>query len=369
MRIAIVFDDLIQNGGAEELFKTSLEIWPEAEVFTSVISPKWASYLKDRKFIFHTSFLQKFPYAIPLNRFYGALLLHVLAFRTFNFEGYDVVISISSRFAHLITTKSTTKHVVYLNSPGRMFWEPYKYFRSEKIPSVLFIPFLSAFRLYDYAAIRSADYLIANSKTPQMRVKKYYGLESSIIYPFVDLENINRIRKELFPDGFINKEPYFVLLGRLLPWKRFDYVISTFNNFGMKLKVLGTGPDLKRLKSLSTSNIEFMGYVSEVEKVKLLSKAQGMIVPQHEDFGIAPLESMACGTPVIAYGRGGVLETVLNNQTGCFYEEQSVPSLLHALENYNISEFSFEKCYAQALQYSRLRFVTELRSFIEKICE
>lgn len=246
-----------------------------------------------------------------------------------------------------------------------MFWNPSNYFREESISAWLLAPFMLMFRLYDYAVTRGSDYIIANSKTPQKRIKKYYGLEASIIYPFADTTVLENYQSDIAP---LQKDNHFVVITRLVPWKKVDYVIEAFNKLNLPLKIIGEGPDKLRLEKLANSNIEFLGYVSEEEKVRVLESAKALIVSQHEDFGITPIESMFCGTPVIAFGKGGVLETVVQHETGVLFFEQDSEALVSCLENFSSMEFSEEKCRQQALKYTKLKFMNELKSFVEKKC-
>jgi glycosyltransferase involved in cell wall biosynthesis len=367
MKIAIVCDDLIQFGGQERLVEAVLEIWPDAPVFAPVISKKWQKVLQNKKIKYYASFLQRFPFAEKLYRFYSVFLLHILAFESFDFNNYDVVISISSRFSHHIITRPTTKHICYMNTPGRMFWEQRDYFEEESIRGkgfkrALFDTFLSFpinfIRMLDYIAAQRVDYFIANSKTSQARIKKYYGRESRIIYPFVDLDRFKNVLK----DAAISN--YFLVVTRLAPWKRVDIAIEACKNLGLNLKVVGTGPALSEFKTKTASNIEILGFVSDSKVASLYANCIAFINTQYEDFGITPLEAMACGKPVIAYGRGGVLETVKDDITGEFFKEQTVQDLISVLESFDRKKYSEEDCRIQAEKFSKQRFVEDLKSFV-----
>ena len=367
-KIALVFDDLIQFGGAEELLLAVHEVWPEAPVYTSVASEKWQVVCSKINMDLRTSFMQKFPLKEKLNRFYSVLGLHMLAFETFDFSNYDLVISVSSRYAHGIVTKPTTKHICYMNSPGRMFWSTSEYFSQEtcliRLLKVLITPFLNNARMWDFSAAQRVDYFIANSEIPQKRIKKYYKRNSTIIYPFVDLSS----RKNLKSTALENQN-YFLILTRLSAWKRVDIAIKACKKLNLTLKIIGEGPSEKKLKKLAkkSRDIEFLGYVSNAEKWKYLANAQALIMTQKEDFGITPLEAMSVGTPVVAYGGGGAIITVKPGETGRFFDEQNVQSLINVLKGFDRKNYKSKDCRTQAETFSRERFVTELKETVNKV--
>lgn len=365
--IALVFDDLIQFGGAERLFLQLLNIYPHAHVYTSVISKEWEERLISLNINYTASFMQKLPFKIKLNRVYSVFLLHLLAFQTFNFKKYDLVLSMSTRFAHTIKTKDIP-HVCYMNSPGRMFWEPYFYFENEKIYKIakvfLHLP-LSIIRVCDYFLAQQVDYFIANSKTPQKRIQKYYGKTSTIIYPFIDCKKIDLILKN---SSFHTTTPYFLVLTRLVAWKKVEIAIKTCEKLNLSLKIIGQGSDILRLKKLVTSSkIEFLGYVSESEKYNLIKNARAVIITQFEDFGIVPLESMYCGTPVIALNKGGVLETVLQGETGEFFSTQSVEALENVIKTYNKQNYNSQNLVSQAKKFDVQYFNSKITHYINSV--
>jgi glycosyltransferase involved in cell wall biosynthesis len=366
MKIAIVCDDLIQFGGAENIVEALSDIYPDAPIYTSIASKEWIKRFKDKGREVITSFLQKFPFSVKLNRYYSPFLLHALAFESFDLSDFDLVISSSSRFAHFVITKPTTKHICYMHSPGRMFWESLDYFENEnygilKPIKKLAIPFLSLpltyLRIADFNASKKVDKFIANSKTTQKKIWKYYGRESEIINPFVDIDNFKNVVSE---DG-----DYFLILTRLASWKKIDIAIEACENLNIKLKILGYGPDMNRLKSLSTSNnTEILGYRDDNEKIDILRKCKAVIVTQKEDFGIVPLEAMACGKTVIAFKSGGVLETIVNGVTGKFFEEQTSDSLSKVLKEFNPKEFKSEDCINRARDFRKEAFLDRIKNIV-----
>ncbi len=366
IKIALVHDDLIQRGGAERLFCAMIETFPKVDVFTSMISDHWKSQISNLK----TSFMQKLPLKEKFYRHYFPL--YPLAFESFDFTGYGVVLSSSTRFAHGVVTRPETLHICYMNTPPRMFWEPQTYFENFPYPfKSLLNPFLSYFRLWDYAAAQRVDYFIANSKTPQARIRKYYGRDSHIIYPFVDLERFDKGVADsptrrvtgLQPDGF------FLVVSRLTAWKRIDIAIEAGNRLKLPLKIIGEGPDFERLKKLAGPTVELLGRLTDEEVVSYYKSCRALIFPQKEDFGITPLEAQAAGKPVIAFGAGGALETVIEGKTGEFFYPQTVEALTKALEHFDTAQYHSEDCRKQAEKFSKERFQSELKSFVEESYE
>lgn len=362
MKLAIVCDDLIQHGGAEKVVEEFVDMFPDAPIYTSVASKDWLEKLSKKGRIVKTSFLQKFPFSAKLNRYYSPFLLHVLAFESFDFSKFDVVLSSSSRFAHFIITKPATKHICYMHSPGRMFWESHDYFEKEtygilKPLRALAMPFLKIpllyLRLADYSASKKVDKLIANSKSTQAKIKKYYGRESEIIFPFIDFKKFENVRPE--------NGDYFLIVTRLASWKKVDIAIEACNQLNSKLKIIGDGPDLERLKSLAGPTIEFLGYVDNEEKIEVMRKCRALIVTQKEDFGIVPLEIMACGKPVIAFGKGGAKETVVESKTGEFFDEQTATSLAEVLKSFDLQKYNSEDCKSRAKEFDKKIFIDKVR--------
>jgi glycosyltransferase involved in cell wall biosynthesis len=371
-KVVLVFDDLIQNGGAERLLLAVCELFPDAPVYTSLASDRWINRLSDREISLKTSFMQKLPFKSRLNRLYSVLGFHILAFESFDFSDYDLVISISARYAHGVVTKPTTKHVCYINSPGRMFWETRSYFSHEpwwvRGLSLLTSPFLNHVRIWDYTSAQRVDHFIANSEVPAARVKKYYGREASVIHPFFDF---SPDLEKTSPSSTLTSSPeqYFLVLTRLAPWKRVDIAVNACIQGGHSLKIAGEGPALRTLRKKASghNNIEFLGYVSEKEKINLLRNCTGLIVTQKEDFGIAPLEAMAVGKPVIAYGEGGSLVTVVPGITGELFDHQDPGCLAETLEEFEGSKYTSEDCMRQSRLFTKDKFLSRLEEAVNNV--
>lgn len=368
MRLAIIHDDFMQWGGAERLVLAMAEIWPGAPIYTAIydekILPK--DFPKERLI---PSFLQGLPLSRTLYR--QLFFLHPLAFESFNFNKFDVVISSTTRFAKSIVTQPQTLHICYCNTPPRFLWMPRVYFATKKF-NPLFWPFyrlilpplLSYLRLHDQTAAQRVDYFIANSKNVAARIKKYYNRESAVIYPFVETARFARPRIQTDEKRIETDRNYFLIVSRLGGHKRVDLAISAFNKLGWPLKIIGTGPEEKKYKKMAKSNISFLGQISDEEVVRYYQNCIALIYPQEEDFGITALEAMAAGKPVIAYKRGGVLETIVHGITGEFFYPQTVDALFTVLKNFEPEKYKPEACRGQAAKFSKERFVKELKAKI-----
>jgi len=318
MRVALVHDYLNQYGGGERVLEALCEIWPEAPIFTLVYSPDHTGFAFESRKIF-TSFLQKIPLVRGHHRSF--LMLMPLAIEQFDLSKYDLVVSDAHSFAKGIITRPKTLHICYCHTPTRYVWDDsHKYIEEFNYPGIVkkFIPFfLNYLRLWDEAASLRPDTYIANSKFIQSRIKKYYQQSSEVIYPPVKTSHF-----------YIGRPgDYFLIVSRLLPYKKVDLAVKVFNELGWPLKIIGEGPEKKQLQSIAKSNIEFVGLVDEDELKDYYAHCRAFIFPQEEDFGITAVEAMASGRPVIAYRAGGVLEIVEENKTGIFFEEQTAQSI------------------------------------------
>jgi glycosyltransferase involved in cell wall biosynthesis len=230
----------------------------------------------------------------------------------------------------------------------------------------LIVPFLSLQRLCDYASAQRVDYYIANSLTPKERIKKYYRREATVVYPFVDDSILSYKTNELR----VPEEDYFLVVTRLNAWKRVDIAVEACRKTGIRVKILGEGPDRRKLETLAGqlgAVAEFLGYVTEQEKINAILGCKALIITQKEDFGIAALEAMSLGKPVIAYGSGGVLETVVEGLTGEFFRSQTADSLVETISHFNEATYKPEDCTKQAGRFSKARFIRELDEYVKKV--
>ena len=356
LRIAIVCDWLTSWGGAERVILAMHELYPEAPIYASLYDEK--NLVQFAGMDVRPSFLQKIPGAVRHHQRYIGLMPS--AFESFDLSDYDVVISSCHSCAKGIITKPETLHVSYCHSPPRYLWDNcHQYIKDYPWPNFLkktIIPSaLYKLRLWDRAAADRVDRYIANSNYIAGRIAKYYRREAEVIYPPVDMDSFDSAERD----------DYFLAVGRLIPYKRFDLIVGAFNELGLPLKIIGVGNQEKILKSKAASNIEFLGMVPEDELKNYYKSAQAFIFPQVEDFGITPVEAMAHGCPVIAYAGGGALETVKDHVSGLFFDDQTVDGLKHAVVQFQRSSFDPLKVRTHAEQFHVDRFKRELEAFVE----
>ena len=336
---------------------TLCSVFPDAPIYTLFYDKNATGGVFEGKDI-RTSFLQKIPFVKKHHR--GFPLLMPFAIEQFDFSppdgGFDIVISISASFAKGIITKPHTKHICLCLTPPRFLWDDSHRFVEEfgyprAVRSIL-PPFISYLRIWDKEASYRVDEFWAISGFVKDRVKKYYSRNSEIIYPPVDTKKF-KVESLKFKASNHNLETsnYFLMVGRLVAYKRFDLGVKAFNKLGFPLKIVGTGPELKKLKRTAGDNIQFLGSVSDSQLAGLYSKTQALIFPQEEDCGIVPLEAMASGRPVIAFRSGGATETIEEGKTGLFFDEQTVDSLAYAVKSFDPNKFDPDDCRKQAEKF------------------
>jgi glycosyltransferase involved in cell wall biosynthesis len=393
MKVALIHDHLAQDGGAEKVLKVFAEMFPEAPIFT-LLSEKdnVDKYYKDRKI--DTSIIQKLPGGVKHYQWYMPFMPMAVEF--FDLSKFDLVLSDSASFAKGVITRPETLHIDYCHTPTRYLWSDTHQYINElkynkwfkKIISLV----LNYIRLWDRLAADRVDVFIANSETVKKRIKKYYHRDSVVIYPPVDVEKFSLCEDEKFPpkaDQPMSEkaENYFLCGCRLAPYKRIDIVIEAFkknhplltkerNGVRLedrsakmpKLKIFGNGVDEERLKKIAgnSANIEFLGRVSSEEQAKLYRNALAFIHPQEEDFGITAVEAMACGTPVIAFKKGGAVETIIENQTGIFFDQQTPEAIAEAINKFDKTKFDEKIIRAQAEKFSTENFKKNIYNFIEE---
>jgi len=359
MKIALVHDHLTQIGGAERVLKVFSSLYPEAPIFTLIHDEgRFHNFIDGARI--RTSFLQRIPGS--RSRYQWLLPLMPTATELHDLGQFDIVLSSSSAFSKGVITKSTTMHVCYCHTPTRYLWtDTHTYTNDLKIPRLIKkgVPFLlSQLRLWDQLAANRVDRFIANSKTVQERIKKYYRRASDCIYPPVAVDQFH-----------ISNTPgdYFLAGGRLVSYKKFDMICEAFNNLGLPLKIFGIGPELPKLRSIAKKkNIEFLGAVTDEQRAELYSKCLAYLHPQEEDFGITAIEAMASGRPVIALAAGGALETVVDGVTGTFFYDQDWPALADAVIRFDAAKYNPIKIRGHAQQFSVERFSKEVSSYINR---
>ena len=365
----MVCDDLVQHGGHEHIIMEFARLYPGAPLYTTAATQNWQQICREKGIDLRTSWMKKLPFLKQLNRVYAVFLFHILALESFNFDDFDVVVSLSSRFSHGVITKPGILHICYMSTVGRMFWEPHGYFSREslggwgilkKIQNLPLQLSLAHIRLWDQLAAQRPDVFATISETTRQRIKKYYQRDARIIYPPVDVRKYSAQTKKLPND-------YFLVVTRLNAWKRVDLAIEACLKCGFKLKIIGEGPDRPALEKIAGGSklIEFLGYVTEEEKIKYLQNCLALVMTQYEDFGLVPIEAMAGGKPTIAYKKGGVLETVQVGVTGEFYDEQTIVSLQAALKNFKPQKYDPISCLNRAKLFDVEVFNKAMSSFIE----
>ena len=366
MKVALVHDYLTQLGGAEKVLKCLASLYPEAPIYTLIYDKKTMG----DEFAGHdirVSFLNSWIFPKRLYRYFSWLM--PLAVEQFDLRGYDLAISSSAGYAKGAVIHPGTLHICYCHSPVRYAWDPsfssLKGFGALEKLLPLSKTLIHYVRLWDHMASTRVDYFIANSNFIAQKIKKYYQRDAKVIYPPVDT---NFFIPSEESDG---KEKYFLVVSRFLPYKKIDLVIEAFKKNGLNLKIVGGGPQKKYLKKIarSSKNISFEGGVSREKLRTLYQNAQALIFPQVEDFGIVAAESIACGTPVLAYKKGGALEIVEENVSGIFFNEQIPESINECVEKFSHIIFDREKIRKSALKFSEDNFLKNIKNFVEKTYE
>lgn len=357
MKVAIVQEWLTNLGGSERVTLALSEIFPEALIFTSIFNPE---KLPDnfKKLNIRTSFLQRIPMAKRKHQMMFPLMPY--AFESFDFSEFDVVISSNHSCAKGIITGPKTLHICYCCTPTRYLWSNYheylqesnfNFFVNKAIPGLT-----NKLRLWDRVAADRPDKYVCISKYIASRIKKYYKKDAIVIYPPVDTSFYQ-------PTDKIGD--YYLVVGRLIPYKKVDIVIKAFNDLGLPLKIIGSGPESKKLKKMAGENIEFLSDLSDKEVKNYYSKCLAFIAPQEEDFGITPVEAMASGRPVIAYNRGGLKETVIEGLTGTFFNEQTPQCLIDTIKKFRPDRYDPKRIRQHALNFSESSFKRRMKEMIE----
>lgn len=349
MKVALVYDRVNKWGGAERVLLALHKIFPEAPLYTSVHNKEKASWSK--VFDVKTSFLQNFPFAKTSHELYASLM--PLAFESFNFDEFDLVISVTSEAAKGIITKPKTLHISYVLTPTRYLWSGYKdYFRNE-LTRFLSGFLISYLRKWDLVASKRPDKIIAISQTVRKRIKKYYKESASIIFPPVLQLKTKGVNKK-------TKGEYYLVVSRLVYYKRIDLAIKAFNKLGLRLKIVGSGGEEENLKALAEDNIEFLGNLTDEKLSFYYKNCTGLIFPGREDFGIVMVEAQSFGKPVIAYKGGGALDIIKQGVTGEFFSLQTEESLIGALKKSLNKRYNSKLCVENAKRFSYDNFKEQL---------
>ena len=362
MKVALVHDFLLKLGGAERVLKVFADMYPDAPIYTLLYDEDKVGDVFPKERI-RTSFLHKYPKFIRKKH---RLLISKMprAIEEFDFSSFDLVISSSNSYAHGIITSINTKHVCYCHSPMRYAWDWVNEYREENditgFKKFIYTPLINYLRKWDKISSDRPDFYFANSENVKRRLKKYYQQESTILFPPVDVDRF-KVTKD--------HQGYFLIVSTLTPYKKIDLAINLFNKIGKKLVIIGDGPQMQYLKEIAGENIEFLGFKPDSLVTEYMENCRGFIFPGEEDFGITPVEIMACGKPVLAYGKGGCLETVVEGKTGEFFYEQTVESmedgLSRLLHNERFYESDFIREHVET--FSKEIFVRNFKKSIKDI--
>ena len=358
MKIALVCSWLNQYGGAERVLEALHDIFPEAPVYTSIYWPE-AMPPAYRTWDIRTSFLDKLP--LIKERHQPFLPLYPLAFEQFNFSEYDLVLSDSSAFAHGVITPPHALHICYCLTPARFLWSYHQYIAGEglgPLARALLPPFIYHLRLWDRAAADRVDFFATISEVVRRRIAKYYHREAKVIPPPVDTESY--LSSETIED-------YFLIVSRLVPYKRIDIGVQAFNELGLPLVIIGDGRDRMRLQAMAQPNIRFLGRLPDGEVRQYFARCRAFIFPGEEDFGISCVEAQAAGRPVITYAGGGALETVEEGVSGTFFHQPMAASLAEAVRSFDPRSYNSAAIRRRAQTFSIENFKVRMRSFIEEV--
>lgn len=358
MKVAIVHDWLVTNAGAEKVLRSIVNLYPDADIFSLVdfLTDKDRDIILDGKKA-STTFIQKLPFA--KKHFRNYLPLFPIAIESLDISGYELIISSSWAVAKGIKKRPDQIHVCYCHTPIRYAWDLYDEYTSNlKQPKKFIVQqTLKYIRNWDLNTLGRVDHFIANSKFIQERIQRIYHRESIVIYPPVNIDKFTLDEE---------KENYYLTASRLVPYKKTKLIVEAFNELpDKKLVVIGNGEEYDSIKKIAQDNIKILGYQSDEVLIATMQKAKGFVYAAIEDFGIIPIEAMACGTPVIALNEGGTKETIINKITGIHFKEQTQESILEAITEFEKLDFNYQNIRKEATKYTY--FEKELLSFITKL--
>ncbi len=360
MRVAIVHDWLVCDAGAEKVLEAILSLYPDATIYTLVdfLTP----HQRDR--VLHgkttiTSFIQKLPLA--KKHFRNYLPLFTRAIESFDVSQFDLVISSSWAVAKGVKTNSTQTHVCYCHTPVRYAWDLYEEYTSNLtgIKKLVVKMSLKRLRAWDRSTASRVDHFVANSKFVAGRIERTYGTSSTVIYPPVDTDQFSLCAK---------KNNFYLTASRLVPYKKTALIVEAFTKMPhRKLVVIGSGEELGYIREIATPNIEILGYCTDETLVDHMQRACAFVYAAVEDFGIVPIEALACGTPVIGLDDGGTAETIIDKKNGIHFKRQSVEEIMRAVSRFELNEFDLEQISKDALLYSKQRFLKQFKDFIDSV--
>jgi len=356
MRIALIASYLNQYGGAERVLEVVHELFPAAPVYTSAFWPP-AFPSAYRTWDIRTSFLNR----VPVHNQRLFLPFYPAAFESFDLHGYDLILSITSAFAHGVRVPQGARHICYCLTPARFLWTYDDYIERERIgrlPRLILPLFIARLREWDRRVADRVTQFIAISQVVRERIAKFYQRDSTIIYPPVEVK-----RFSVSPQH----DDYFLILSRLVPYKRIDLAVQAFNELGLPLIIAGDGRDRPRLQAMAKSNVRFLGRVTDAQAQELLARCRAFVFPGEEDFGITPLEANACGKPVIAFAAGGALDSVVEGVTGEFFREPNAHALAETIRRFDDRKFDAQVIRCHAEKFGVDVFKDKLRAVIRRV--
>jgi len=359
MKTAIVYDRINKWGGAERVLLALNELFPEAPLYTSVYDKNKADWAGAFPKIV-PSFLQKLPLAAANHEYLAPLM--PAAFESHDFSGFDLVISVTSEAAKGVITTPNTRHICYCLTPTRYLWSGYRHYFDNVGRRAVGGPFVKYLRAWDKAAAQRPDVMVAISTEVQARIKKYYGRDSEIIFPPTN--------SHFTPPVASHRSPvtgYYLIVSRLVKYKKVDLVVGAFNKLGLALVIVGTGKEEKRLKSMAKKNITFVSQLTDEELADYYQKCKAFVMPQLEDFGLAALEAQMSGRPVLAFARGGARDTVINGKTGVFFDRQGEEAIIEAVNACEKASFNSMAIQRHAKKFSKERFSREFLKLISDV--
>ena len=360
LKVALVHDWLTNWGGGERVLWSLHELYPKAQIFTSVYNEETMPEFKGLHV--ETSYLQNVPLAKSKHQLFPTFRTH--AMESFDFSEYDVVITTGAAESKGIITKPGTLHISYLFTPTRYYWSEYDKYLADPgfgalnpIIKIIMPHFVRKMKHWDYAAAQRADVMVGISQYVSDRIKKYYDRPASVLYPPVDAKRFSLTT---------NKDDFYLVVGRQVPYKRVDLAVQACTTMNKRLVVIGEGSEHDKLKAMAGPTVEFKGRLSDKETAEYYARAKAFLFTAEEDFGITPLEAMACGTPVIAFNKGGATETVKDGITGFFFDRQTPESLMNAIQRFEKTKLDPKKIRSHALTFDDMVFKKNFHALVER---
>ncbi len=360
MKVAIVHDWLVSPGGAERVIEAMHEIWPDAPIYTAAYEP--SKFPQFAGYDIRTTWLNRIGLAKRKHQLFS--VARAFAFRGLDLSEYDVVISSSSAESKYVKTGGAT-HICYCYTPIRYYWSDYDWYRQNPpfgwlnpVARLLLPIIIGPLRWFDYRMAQNVDYFVSQSEYIKGRIKKYYHRDSAVIYPPTDIKRFAKSKKR--------PGDYYLIVGRQVAYKRLDLAVDAFNELGLHLVVAGVGEEVNRQLRRAKGNIDFRGRVSDRELIELYAGAKAVLYPQEEDFGLVPVEAQATGTPVIAFGKGGAAETVIDGKTGVLFEKQTPADLIAAVKRFEKLKFDPAALRENAAKFDIAIFKSKLKAFVDQ---